>query len=389
MKNNFFVFLLFFISCVVFSSCATFGNRLYTAFDYKVNEVPLSLPYESPERFTIAVLPDIQNYTNYKYQKEYKKSFPADFRDMALRQTEFVAKNSIKNGGSIVFAIFLGDMVNTRSKKKCEWEYADQAVTVLDDVIPFGIVIGNHDYDYWKWSFKISDVIVEGGSFFNAYFGPTSKHFSKKSWYGGASENGLNSYSIFKAGERTFLFIGLEFEPSDEALEWAQQVINDHKDMPVIVATHGYLSYNRVDTENGNYSFLGLHHHLEGTGNGGRQIFNKLVRKNKNIFLVLCGHVFDVSSGEGMRVDIDDDGYKVYSIVSNYQKRADYWKINGFKGAAKPCGDGFLRLMNFDMKRKIINVQTYSTEFNTFEIDADSDFSLDIDWDWNERFSSR
>jgi hypothetical protein len=45
--------------------------------------------------------------------------------------------------------------------------------------------------------------------------------------------------------------------------------------------------------------------------------------------------------------------------------------------------------MNFDMKRKIINVQTYSTEFNTFEIDADSDFSLDIDWDWNERFSSR
>ena len=281
MKINFLLLLLFL--CVVMNSCATFGNRLYTAFDYKVNEVPLSLPYTSSDCFTIAVLPDIQNYTNYKYQKEYRKSFPVNFRDMAIRQTEFIARNSIENGGKIVFAIFLGDMVNTRSKKQCEWEYADQAVSVLDDVIPFGIVIGNHDYDFWKWSFQRKDVVVEGSSFFNKYFGPESSHFSGKSWYGGASENGLNSFSIFKAGGREFMFLGLEFEPSDEALSWAQQVINEHRNIPVIIATHGYLSYSHVDTENGNYSFLGLHHHLEGEGNGGRQVFNKLIRKNKNI----------------------------------------------------------------------------------------------------------
>ncbi|MCR5219236.1 hypothetical protein, partial [Treponema sp.] len=275
------------------------------------------------------------------------------------------------------------------SKKPCEWDYADQAVSILDDVMPYGVIIGNHDYDEWKWSFARRGIVVKGCKYFTRYFGPDSRHFKGKDWYGGASENGLNSFSIFKAGKRNFLFIGLEFEPSDEALSWAQWVIDEHKDLPVILATHGYLGYEKENTENGNYCYLGLHHHLKGEGNGGRAIFEKLVKKNKNIFLILCGHVFDVSSGEGLRVDINDDGYKVYSIVSNYQKRADLWRVNGFKGTAKPSGDGFLRLMKFDMDRKILNVQTYSTEFNSFEIDADSDFALDLDWDWDERFSSR
>lgn len=373
---------------VFLSSCVTNGSHLYTDFDYAVNDVKLTLPYESEDKFTIAVFPDIQNYTNYKYQKEHKKNFPVNFRDILFRQTDFVASNAYSKGGSIVFSVFLGDMVNTRSKKQCEWIYADEAVSKLDDVMPFGIVIGNHDYDKWRWSFILRNFLVQGGEYFKRFFGPESKHFKNKDWYGGSSKNGLNSFSVFKAGGRDFLFLALEFEPSDNALAWAQSVIDKHKNLPVIVATHGYLSYKKENEENGNYRFLGLHHHFKEDGNGGFEIYEKLIRKNKNIFLVLCGHVFDVSSGEGMRVDENDDGYKVYSLVSNYQKRADFWKINNFKGRARPSGDGFLRLLNFDMERKLLTVQTYSTEFNLFETDADSDFALDLNWDWEERFSS-
>ena len=79
------------------------------------------------------------------------------------------------------------------------------------------------------------------------------------------------------------------------------------------------------------------------------------------------------------------NGNGVYSILSNYQNRADTFRAYGIEGPIEKSGDGFLRLMTFDFNRKICHVQTYSTEFKTFEIDADSDFFIDLDW--GSRFS--
>ena len=125
--------------------------------------------------------------------------------------------------------------------------------------------------------------------------------------------------------------------------------------------------------------------HKENEGNTASSVYKKLIKPNKNIFLVLCGHTFEGPVGEGMRVDINDAGYMVYSILSNYQGRADICKVYGIE-PMEECGDGFLRLMTFDFNRKICHIQTYSTEFKTFEVDADSDFF--IDFDWEGRFSA-
>lgn len=182
------------------------------------------------------------------------------------------------------------------------------------------------------------------------------------------------------------MILGLEFEPSDQAIAWAQSVIDSYPNLPCIVVTHGFLSSQKIKVSGNNYFITWLDHHNAGEGNTGSSVFKKLIKPNKSIFLVLCGHTFQGPGGEGIRVDINDAGYKVYSILSNYQGRADISRAYGIDPATE-IGDGFLRFMTFDLNRKICHIKTYSTEFKTFEMDADSDFFIDLDW--NGRFSSK
>ena len=74
--------------------------------------------------------------------------------------------------------------------------------------------------------------------------------------------------------------------------------------------------------------------------------------------------------------------------MSNYQGRNDLYKSLGFSGTPKVCGDGWLRLMTFNMNEMTLQIKTYSTEFNCFEEDLDSDFLIKFDWDWETRFNN-
>lgn len=102
---------------------------------------------------------------------------------------------------------------------------------LLDGVVPYSVVAGNHDYN--RPGSRSS-----GASKYLSYFGP--QRYSGRSWYGGASSNKLNQYQEFKAGVWTFLHLGLELEASDSAIAWAQSVIDKHPGMPTIITTHSY-----------------------------------------------------------------------------------------------------------------------------------------------------
>ena len=378
-KKYFYLFLTIFCFPLTFLSCKSTETAPFTNFNYKILDEQVPVSYLGKGTFTMAVIPDIQNYTCYKCQKEYNSKLPISFREILDRQMDFVVDNSKAKGGGIEFAVFLGDFVSKRNEHPEEWFYADNAISKLDSIMPFSVVIGNHDYDQWVREKRGEIWQVKGTKFYNKYFGPNSKHFAGKKWYGGASENGLNSYMFFEAAGHKFLILGLEFEPSDQAIEWAQSVIDSYPDLPCIVPVYGFLSAIKIK-DSGNNHFVWIKQHYENEGNTGGSVYNKLIRPNKSIFLVLCGHTFEGPVGEGMRVDINDAGYKVYSILSNYQGRADICKVYDID-PAEECGDGFLRLMTFDFNRKICHIQTYSTEFKTFEIDADSDFFIDLDWE--------
>jgi hypothetical protein len=60
------------------------------------------------DHFTIAVIPDTQNYLDYTHQTE--EGFPFDARDMFIKQMEYIAANTESAGGEIAFVTGLGDV---------------------------------------------------------------------------------------------------------------------------------------------------------------------------------------------------------------------------------------------------------------------------------------
>ncbi len=292
-------------------------------------------PPASPDAhrpFTVAMLPDTQVYS---------KSHP----DLFYAQTRWIRENREKE--NIVFVTHMGDIVNDRSKIASQWEVASKAMAMLDDVVPWGVAIGNHDFDGAADKSKATA--------FLQHFGP--QRFARFPWYGGAAPNGLSSCQFFSGGGVDFVIFHLEADIPDAAIEWARGVLKKHPDRAAIVSTHIYLrgrdgigretqpAYNK-------------------SGNSGEKIWDRLVRGSPQIFMVLCGH--QGRTDEYYQISTNDAGGRVLEILADYQKRA--------RG-----GDGWLRLIRFVPERREIQVRTYSPVLDRFETDATSEFTLP--WD--------
>jgi hypothetical protein len=341
---------------------------------------------EKSTRFTIAVIPDTQNYVDdTKKQPASTKSF--------LSQTAYLATH--KNALNLVFVTHLGDVVQhgdgtngTPGDKsyggQAEWDRALCAMKLLADAdIPFGMSPGNHDYDNSSYT-KGRNLPLTSKVMWNRYFGSRSWLFAFKSWYGGASDQlaydpGLSSFQIFDAGGKNFLHISLQMEASDGALAWAQGVIDAHPNYATIITTHSYLSPPPVEHMEPPLAETAICNAAEylttsksctggpdGTSPGGcnsaQQVWDKFISKNDQIFMVLCGHswtptVNGISQGENIRIDSNNYGHPVYQVLSDYQG----YTI-GADGLvdSDPGGGGWLRLLEFDMKAGTIHFRTYS-----------------------------
>ena len=126
------------------------------------------------EPFTIVMLPDTQLYS---------QSFP----DLFHGQTKWIRDQA--KSQNIVFVSHVGDIVQNGDAAPEEWRVADAALSRLGGVVPWGVAIGNHDYDL--------DEPKGRGTAYLKYFGP--KRFEKYDWYMGSSRNGLKSGRRFAA----------------------------------------------------------------------------------------------------------------------------------------------------------------------------------------------
>ena len=281
---------------------------------------------DTPEKnFSVILLPDTQNYAE-KYPETY------------VNQTLWIRKQLKED--NIKFAVHLGDIVQNPTKKN-EWENANRAMQILDGVVPYSMVPGNHDM-----------VVKERNStLYNQFFSP--KRFQYRKWYGGhMGTTNDNNYCFFEGGGLKFMVISLEFAPRDETLEWAAGICQKHPDRRVIVATHCYMRPTGRDT--------GCATSYNVAGNSGEQMWQKLIRKQKNIFLVVSGHVL----GVGLQTSTNDAGGKVLEMLTDYQGLP-----NG--------GDGWLRTLKFIPSENKIQVITYSPLLDKYNKDAKEAFSID------------
>lgn len=296
--------------------------------------------------FTIAVLPDTQNYVKTNVTQ------PASI-NIFKGETQFIADNA--DNMNIVFVSHVGDVIQSQSIQPIQWTRADSAMRIiLNAGIPLGMAAGNHDYD--TWTANGSDWYISGATYWNNYFGNLTAYAGGVG-YGSAYINdtdtsGMTSWQTFSAGGLDFLHIALEIEASDAVLNWAGNVIAMHPTYKVIVTTHEYLG-STAKYCIGAYREPYAYNTIE-------QLWSKFIKVHPQIFMVLCGHT-GLSS---RRVSINNAGKEVYQLMSDYQS------MPSDTAGALGQGGGWLRLMEFNTATGMIHVRTYSSLLGKYSNDA-------------------
>lgn len=355
--------------------------------------------------FTVAVIPDTQNYLDYTHQKA--EGFPFDAREMLFEQLRFVAGNTVSEGGDIAFVTAVGDvwqhqslpidpahaargftriasplldahMAPTPKTLEVEAPAGRDAYRLLAGKVPFSVVPGNHDYDaQWpdsrfkpeatynpKNPLSLGMLHVGGLSNWTSVFGAQSEFFKDKPWYVASFNGGADSAQVFEAGGYKFLHIGLEFAPRDEVLKWAEGVIRAHPGLPTIVSTHDFLNTDGSRTPNPMVDARAV----DPLDNNPQDVWDKFISRNDQIFLVLSGH----EHAQARRTDPNVKGHQVHQVLADYQGRGQTALDAGVKSAYPVgVGDGWLRLMTFDLDAPtpMIKVRTYSTHYKAFSGD--------------------
>ncbi len=292
----------------------------------------------SSELFTLVILPDTQYYTD-----------ECNSRDIYLHQAQWIVAN--KDFYNIKYVAHMGDV--TDNSAQAMWDIAVEAHTALYQAgIPFGLVLGNHDYD--------TEIFLRGAPDYTAKFG--SGNFPQ--WYEGRMGSGIeNTYSTFGAEGfvDSFLVLNLEYAPRGEVICWADSVIERHNTHRVIVVTHCYSAGGGSRCDCTYEPKCAVGNPIEGgpclleeppvIGSDGWHLWDELIQRHSNIVMVLSGHKND--SEYTARTGLA--GNTVHEILTDYQ---DERPLN----AGDKCGNGWLRLLVFDTTQSSVSVQTVSVE---------------------------
>ena len=305
--------------------------------------------FGAEEKYSIIMVPDTQQY--FRAEKgphifQEKLNWIADHIDPL----------------DVVFITHIGDVIEDGKGdiNHKEWIDSVKFLKKLDEIaieknIPYSISLGDHDYNGFEKS-------VQGHSAFVKNYG--KKRYQNYPWYGDSSNTETSHYQFFTANGRKFLHINLEcdaprntaFPEEEDQLQWAQKIIDIYPNIPTIISTHAYITDEVV-----NGIFIGHEPEPEvkkedrrkgEDRRGGLDIWEELVSRNDQIFMVLCGNYHEFNNrkgdtGEYHQVSKNKKGRDVVEILANYQ---DY--PNG--------GNGWFRIVVFDETNNSINVKTYS-----------------------------
>lgn len=180
------------------------------------------------------------------------KSNPGSFNKIY----DWVIKNA--EDKNIKFLFGLGDMTQDGYP---QYALADANFMLLNEKVPFSFVRGEKD--------KKFDEIF------------TLKRYSDEI-SGSYDATMKNTYRKFEAGQLKYLALSLDTDATDDVIAWANKVCQDNPDRNVIVTTHAYMDASGKTLSGTASTSVGK--------NVGANLWNKLIKLNKNITLVLCGH---------------------------------------------------------------------------------------------------
>lgn len=305
------------------------GVAIDTLGAYKLFHTYQPADPQPGEPFSIAVLPDTQNYA-------------AEYPTIYIRQMQWIAENA--KDKNILLALHLGDITNDNTP--LQWQRSVEAITLLDGVVPYVLSQGNHDM-----------TAAGGGNVANRNSSRINQYFpvEKQPWIQGTFEPGgiENSYATFNLGGEDYLVVSLEFGARNEALDWANGVVQAHPKHKVIMITHVYTTRSgRRSTSAEGYD-IALNR--ETTVNNGDQIWARFVSRHPNMLMVLSGH-HNSENGISRQVARGIHGNPVYEMMINYQ-----FDTRG--------GDGHFALFEFGTDNNI-EVRAYSPYLDVHRTDV-------------------
>jgi hypothetical protein len=336
--------------------------------------------------FSIVILPDTQLYSHNDPNTTGK---PCSRKEVFTQMTTWIAENA--EGLNIKFVLHMGDIVNVDNDAN-QWADANEAMSILDGVVPYSLVVGNHDMmaDTNGHPHPSRDTTNFNNTF------PYTRYQQNESWYGGRMEETIddgfdpnddydNAYHYFQAAGMDFLVLTLEVGPTDAMLAWADSVISDHPDHRVILTTHSYM-YHKTDTRDDTCYYLpstcccsepykcSNYDCSSNSSNTGENIWQKLVQHHDNIDFVFSGHLdpLECSNCKGW---LESDGVHQFLCAQWY--------------------DGWLKILTFVPQEDKIYVKTFSPwesedpdqhcfyPYSLPGYNTDPNFQYELDYDMN------
>jgi hypothetical protein len=300
--------------------------------------------------WTLVVLPDTQYYSC----GNSCSSTPDLFKD----QMRWIIANQVRY--NIKYVVQLGDIVDSPTSA-AEWANAQAALRMLDGLVPYAFVPGNHDYGS-------TGIASDRTTLLTNYF-PVSEY---RSWptFGG-TETGASmedSYHLFSAGGVDWLILALEWGPRSNAVAWANQIVSAYPSRKVILITHAYMysDNTRYDwAAKGNaqswspYTY-GTASDPGGTSDG-QDLWNNLVSLYPNFVMVISGHA--LNGGLGRLDSTTGFGNVVHQMLVNYQ-------MDALGGGAR------MRLVEFLPDGQTEQVTAFSPYYGTWLTDSGNQFVL-------------
>ncbi|WP_051266611.1 LamG-like jellyroll fold domain-containing protein [Nakamurella lactea] len=268
-----------------------------------------------------------------------------------------------------------------------ELAFASIAQQTLDDSgMVNQVIAGNHDNQSGNETgsaSRFSQTFSANRYYDGSQKWPAQEHASYHAWDETTDANGTtvtrgkdnqNNYVLFSAGGLDFVAVGLSYGVTADEATWATSIFQRYHDRNGILITHAYLApSNNADGRGAGFS------------TDGSRLYDQVVAANPNVFLVLAGHEHGV--GTNLKSDVGVTvSHNVVELLADYQ----FYTVSAAElfpdkltsnGDVDLNGDGvadhrgtdqlqfgasFLRLLQFDVARSEMSVDTYSPLLDNF-----------------------
>ena len=216
--------------------------------------------------------------------------------------------------------VFCGDLVNIRASELDG--RVREILAGLEAACGVYSVTGNHDVGT-----QADDCDY---TYFSRYFGEA--RMAGQPWYGGSYADNRGHFDLIDAGGTRYVFVYLGYHVDKAGMAFVNETLAAYPDRVGVLCVHSYFDHDCTLTDQGEL------------------LYDAVVAKNPNLYLVLCGHRYNSAC---VPATFDDDGdgtaeRTVLQMICNYQ------------AAGHTGGDGYLRLLQVDERAGEIHIRTYS-----------------------------